>query len=75
MSGITFRQPFFEGNKTTALFTTVDFLRQNGFDLALETVSQEQEVYDLLVLVMHGQRDSEDVWDFLDKKIITYKAQ
>lgn len=75
MYGIAFRQPFFEGNKTTALFTTIDFLRQNGFDLPLETVAQEQEVFDFLVQVMFASRELADVIEFLDKKVVTYTAR
>ncbi|MEP0824763.1 MAG: Fic family protein [Nitrososphaera sp.] len=75
LSGIAFRQPFHEGNKTTALFTTIDYLRQNGYDLPLETIAQEQEVFDLLVLVMYGSKEAEDVRDFLDKRIVTYAAR
>jgi prophage maintenance system killer protein len=48
LAGITFHQPFFEGNKETALGVTVLYLNRNGFDLALEDKQIMDEIYDIL---------------------------
>ncbi len=48
LARLTFDQPFFEGNKETALGVTILFLRRNGFDLPLNTRQSKVEVYDIL---------------------------
>jgi prophage maintenance system killer protein len=48
LGGITYQQPFCEGNRETALAYTILFLRDNGFDLPLDKQEDKQEVYDLL---------------------------
>ncbi len=48
LAGITFHQPFGEGNKETALALTVLYLNRNGFDLALEDKQIMDEIYDIL---------------------------
>lgn len=48
LGGITYRQPFCEGNRETALTHTILFLRDNGFDLPLDTQEDKQEIFDLL---------------------------
>ncbi|MHB8603143.1 MAG: Fic family protein [Nitrosotalea sp.] len=48
LGGITYLQPFCEGNRETALTHTILFLRDNGFDLPLDTQYEKQEIFDLL---------------------------
>ncbi len=44
MGSITFKQPFFDGNKTTSLLLGIEWLRRNGYDLPLESEKQRIEV-------------------------------
>ena len=48
LAGITWQQPFNNGNKTTAVIVTKYFLRKHGFDLRLSTETEEDELIDLL---------------------------
>ncbi len=50
MCGITIAQPFYEGNKETALITTMVFLSRNGFQLT----ASEEEVFRLLTGIIDG---------------------
>ncbi len=50
MRGITIAQPFYEGNKETALITTMVFLSRNGFQLT----TSEEEVFRLLTGIIDG---------------------
>jgi prophage maintenance system killer protein len=63
LGGITYQQPFCEGNRETALTHTILFLRDNGFDLPLDKQEDKQEVYDLLYRTIFK--------DELDPTIIT----
>ncbi|MDE1840499.1 MAG: Fic family protein [Thaumarchaeota archaeon] len=63
LGGITYQQPFCEGNRETALAHTILFLRDNGFDLPLDKQEDRQEVYDLLYQTVFK--------DELDPTIIT----
>ena len=48
LAGIAFYQLFHEGNKRTAIASTISYLQRNGFNLPLNTPSEEEEMYDLL---------------------------
>lgn len=48
LAGITYYQPFGEGNKETALSATISYLRKNGFDLSMNTTDQRKDIYGLL---------------------------
>jgi len=76
MSGITFNQPFFEGNKETALSLTIDFLNQNGLDLPIKSKEQAKELYDILVKTAFkfaGDKTIQsEVEEFLMKKVVTF---
>lgn len=48
LGGITYQQPFCDGNRETALAHTILFLNDNGFDLSLDKQEDKQEVFDLL---------------------------
>lgn len=74
LAGITFNQPFFEGNKETALAVTIDFLRQNGYDLAMKTPLQQLEIFNLLVKTVYKFPQDETIYseieEFLSKRIV-----
>lgn len=67
LGGITYQQPFCEGNRETALTHTILFLRNNGFDLPLDTKEDKHEIYDLLGRTVFK--------DELDQTIITEVEQ
>jgi prophage maintenance system killer protein len=48
LAGISYYQPFYDGNKETAHSTTILFLRRNGFNLP-NTSNDRKEVYSLLI--------------------------
>jgi prophage maintenance system killer protein len=48
LAGITYYQPFGDGNKETALAATKLYLKRNGFSLIIPPFNKEEEVYDLL---------------------------
>jgi len=48
LGGITYQQPFNNGNKTTATTATIEFLRKNGYDLPITTEEGEEELIALL---------------------------
>jgi death-on-curing family protein len=50
ISGITWKQPFNEGNKRTALAFGIIFLNKNGFDLSLDTETKKK-IHSLLVRI------------------------
>lgn len=76
LGGITWQQPFSEGNKETALSLTKLFLRRNGFDLPFETKEEEKEIYELLVKTVFKDELDEtiitEVREYLLKKVIVY---
>lgn len=48
LGGLTWAQPFSNGNKRTALTISIYFLRKNGFDLPITSKGEEKELFDLL---------------------------
>ncbi|MGI0019149.1 MAG: Fic family protein [Nitrososphaera sp.] len=68
---ITFRQPFLDGNKTTAFVLTKILLKKKGLDLPAATIVQKQEMFDLLNDVMYGQRGYDEVEKFVRKRVIS----
>jgi prophage maintenance system killer protein len=63
LGGITYQQPFCDGNRETELAHAILFLRDNGFDLPLDKQEDKREVYDLLYKTVFK--------DELDPTIIT----
>lgn len=61
LRGITIAQPFYEGNKETALATTKVFLRRNGFKL----IASGEQIFDLLTGIISGTQDLNAVESFL----------
>ena len=49
LGGITFYQPFNDGNKEIALSLTIYFLRENRFELPLPDKKIKKELFNLLV--------------------------
>jgi prophage maintenance system killer protein len=74
LGGMTFHQPFNNGNKRTALSVTLYFLRKNGFDIDLGTLTQEKEMFELLEKTMLKIEGDEtiisEVEDYLTRKLI-----
>ncbi len=54
--------PFFDGNKRTAVVTSLAFLEMNGYSLAVE----KGELYDLALLVAESN-DNEAIMAYLKK--------
>ncbi len=73
LGGITFLQPFNNGNKTTATAATTEFLRRNGYDLIFETEKEEDEHIALLEKTLYKFEDDptiiSEVEDYLCKKV------
>lgn len=61
MRGITISQPFYEGNKETALVVTKVFLTKNGFKL----VANDEDIFGLLTGIIGGREDLNAVERFL----------
>ncbi|MEO9295885.1 MAG: hypothetical protein ABI347_09840 [Nitrososphaera sp.] len=70
LASITFRQPFFDGNKTTALFLTQDFLRRNGLKIPVETKQERDDLFELLNDVMHARKDYDYVEKFVKSRVV-----
>lgn len=61
LHGITITQPFFEGNKETALASTTAFLTLNGYELQ----ATSQELFSLLTGIVYGTQDLNSIQEFL----------
>lgn len=74
MAGICFDQPFFDGNKETALDATIGYLNNNGFDLKDKSQKEKKEIYDLLVKTVFkfpGDKTIfQEVEEYLDKNVV-----
>ena len=70
---ITWAQPFFDGNKETAIAVGVLFLYRNGYDLLLEKC--KEPLYNLLQKTMKKPHKDKTLYSeievFLDKNVIT----
>jgi prophage maintenance system killer protein len=75
LAGITYYQPFGEGNKETALAATKLYLRRNGFYLILRTPDDEEEVYDLLTKTIWKPTNDPTIFgeveEYLFRKVIS----
>ncbi|WP_428324783.1 hypothetical protein [Nitrosopumilus sp.] len=49
LGGISFYQPFCDGNKEIAVSLTIFFLRENDMDLPITDKQSQKELFDLLV--------------------------
>ena len=74
LGGITFYQPFNDGNKETALSLTTYFLRENEMDLPISSKSDKKEIYELLTKTVLKFEDDptiiSEIEDYLFKKVI-----
>lgn len=75
MAGICFDQPFFEGNKETALDATIGYLNNNSFDLKDKSQKEKKEIYELLVKTVFkfpGDKTIfQEVEEYLDRNIVS----
>lgn len=75
LAGITFSQPFHEGNKRTAILVTLMFLKRNGFDIPLTTRDKKTKLYNLLIKTMnkfHGDPTIySEVEDYIKQEIVS----
>ena len=62
---ITFAQPFYEGNKETALAVTKVFLDKNGYKL----VAQDEEIFELLTGIINASQDLNSTKQFLSMHV------
>lgn len=76
LGGLTWSQPFSNGNKRTASTVSIYFLRKNGFDLPLMSKGEEKELFDLLEKTVFKDESDEtiisEVEDYLSKKVTKY---
>jgi len=68
-------QPFLEGNRTTAFYTGMVFMRKNGFHLPLNTPTDKNAIFDLLTRTKEKDIGTEDILceeieDYLKQKVI-----
>lgn len=74
LSGITYWQPFCEGNKETALGATIAYLERNGYTLVFRNQFEEDEIKDLLIrTVMKFEDDStivSEIEDYLFRRVL-----
>ncbi len=73
LGGISWQQPFNNGNKTIAIIVTKYFLQKNGFNLRLSTDQEEDELIDLLVRTMYKFEDDPTIFseieEYLNRKV------
>jgi len=74
LGGITYQQPFNNGNKTTATTVTIDFLRRNGYDLPIVNENDEEEHISLLERTLYkfegDQTIISEVEEYLWRKVV-----
>lgn len=71
IGAITFRQPFFDGNKTTSLILGIHLLRQNGRDLPLDTAKQREGIFQILNDVMYAKKGYGDLEAYLRERVVS----
>lgn len=76
LGGISYHQPFNNGNKETALAWTIYFLRKNGFDLPRRNLNEKRELYDLMIKTSFKFENDPtiitEVEEYLLEKILPY---
>ncbi|MEX2192928.1 MAG: Fic family protein [Nitrosarchaeum sp.] len=74
LGGITFYQPFNDGNKETALSLTIHFLRENDMDLPINSRSDKKEIYELLTKTVLKFEDDptiiSEIEEYLFRKVV-----
>ena len=74
LGGVTFYQPFNDGNKETALSLTIYFLRRNGLNLPINSEQDEKEIMELLKKTVFKFEDDpsiiSEVEEFLHRSVV-----
>jgi prophage maintenance system killer protein len=77
LSGITFSQPFGEGNKRTATLVTLMFLNRNGYDIPLICSAEKTRFYKMLINTMFKSRNDPTIYseieDYIKQEIVVMK--
>lgn len=75
LAGLSYDQPFKNGNKRTSLSLTILLLRINHFDLPYDTKDKQREIFKLLESMMYKFEDDvtgivTETEDFLRERIV-----
>jgi len=75
LAGLSYDQPFKNGNKRTSLSLTILLLRINHFDLPYDTKDKQHEIFKLLESMMYKFEDDipeivTEIEDFLRERIV-----
>ena len=75
LTGLSYDQPFKNGNKRTSLSLTILLLRINHFDLPYDTKDKQHEIFKLLESMMYKFEDDipeivTEIEDFLRERIV-----
>lgn len=75
LAGLSYDQPFKNGNKRTSLSLTILLLRINHFDLPYDTKDKQREIFKLLESMMYKFEDDipeivTEIEDFLRERIV-----
>jgi len=75
LTGLSYDQPFKNGNKRTSLSLTILLLRINHFDLPYDTKDKQREIFKLLESMMYKFEDDIpeiviEIEDFLRERIV-----
>ncbi len=75
IAGLSYDQPFKNGNKRTSLSITILLLRINHFDLPYDTKDKQREIFKLLENIMYKFEDDvpeivTEIEDFLREQIV-----
>lgn len=78
LGGLGYFQPFKNGNKRTALSTSILFLRVNGFDLPYGNKENKKAIFEILEKSMfkfEGDDVYTEIEDFLRKRIVKTQSK
>jgi prophage maintenance system killer protein len=75
LAGLSYAQPFKNGNKRTSLSITILLLRINHFDLPYDTKDKQRDIFKLLESMMYKFEDDitgivTEIEDFLRERIV-----
>lgn len=74
LAGITFNQPFHDGNKETAILVAIMFLNRTGFDISLTNKKEKRTLYNLLIKTVEKFPDDptiyQEIEEYLQQEII-----
>lgn len=79
LAGISYHQPFSEGNKEVALLKTTAFLNDNGFDIPIENAIVRSELIELLIKTIYKFENDptifSEVEDYIKSRITEQNRQ